>query len=84
MSLTIRSRIGKKYAVHLPKRLAEAADLEEGEEILLRLAGDGIAIEGIKDPIALALKGWKFASVKPEEVEAVSLGEQERYIKGPP
>ncbi|MEM2123326.1 MAG: AbrB/MazE/SpoVT family DNA-binding domain-containing protein [Candidatus Bathyarchaeia archaeon] len=84
MSLTVRSRIGKKYAVYLPKRLVEAAGLEEGEEILLRLAGDDIVIEGIKDPIALALKGWKFASMKPDEVEAISLGEQERYVKGPP
>ncbi|MEM2901630.1 MAG: AbrB/MazE/SpoVT family DNA-binding domain-containing protein [Candidatus Bathyarchaeia archaeon] len=84
MGLIVKAKVGRKYAVYLPKILVEAAGLKEGEKILLRLVGGSILIEAVKDPITLALEGWKFASVKPEEVEAISVEEQEKYVKGSP
>jgi len=82
MSLTTEARVGKKYAIYLPKALVETIGLSEGERVLLRIAGNTIVLEILRDPIKLALSGKKFASIKPEEVETISLGEQAVHIKG--
>jgi antitoxin MazE len=82
MSLTVEARIGKKYAVYLPKALVEAAGLREGERVLLKLAGNTVVLEVVRDPIQLAVSGKKFASIEPEQVEAISLGEQATHTLG--
>jgi len=84
MSLTIETFIGKKYALYLPKAVVKALNLREGERVLLRVAGNTLVLEVIQDPIQLALSGKKFASVTPEQVEAISLEEQARHIEGSP
>ena len=84
MSLTIEARVGKKYAIYLPRVVVEALGLREGEKVLLRVVENGVVLETVRNPVELALSGKKFASIKPEEVEAISLGEQTGYIKGPP
>ncbi len=76
MSLTVEARVGKKYAIYLPKAVVEATGLKEGERVLLRVAGNTVVLESLQDPIELALSGKKFASIKPEQVEEISLGEQ--------
>ncbi|MEM0494320.1 MAG: AbrB/MazE/SpoVT family DNA-binding domain-containing protein [Thermofilum sp.] len=83
MSLAVEARIGKKYAVYLPKSIAKAVGVKEGDKVLLRVEGEAIILEVIRDPIELALTGRKFASVKPEEVEAVSVEGQERFTSTP-
>jgi hypothetical protein len=52
--------------------------------VLLTAAGNTLILESIKDPIQLALSGKKFASIKPEQVEAISLEEQAGRIKNSP
>jgi len=84
VSLNIRTSIGKKYAIYLPKAVVKALDLREGERVLLRVAGNTLVVEVLLDPIKLAISGKKFASIKPEEVEAISLEEQTRHIEGSP
>jgi len=84
MSLTIETFIGKKYALYLPKAVVKALNLREGERVLLRVAGNTLVLEVIQDPIQLALSGKKFASVTPEQVEAISLEEQAGHIEGSP
>ena len=84
MSLTIQTIIGKKYAIYLPRAVVEALDLREGERVLLRVAGNTLTLEVLQDPIKLALSGKKFASVKPEQVEMISLEEQAGHVKGSP
>lgn len=84
MSLTVEARVGKKYAIYLPKAVVEAVGLREGERVLLRVAGNTVFLESLRDPIELALSGRKFASIKPEQVEAMSLEEQARHAKGSP
>jgi len=69
--------------VYLPKSIAKAVGVKEGDKVLLRVEGEAIILEVIRDPIELALTGRKFASVKPEEVEAVSVEEQERFTSTP-
>ncbi|MFP3984610.1 MAG: AbrB/MazE/SpoVT family DNA-binding domain-containing protein [Candidatus Bathyarchaeia archaeon] len=84
MSLTMEARVGKKYTIYLPKAIVEATGIREGEKVLLRVAGNTIILETLQDPIKLALSGKKFASIKPEQIEAISLEEQTRHTKNSP
>ncbi|MGQ9513948.1 MAG: AbrB/MazE/SpoVT family DNA-binding domain-containing protein [Thermoproteota archaeon] len=82
MSLTMEARVGKKYAIYLPRAAVEALDLREGEMVLLRVSGNTLILEALKDPVQLALSGKKFASITPGQVEAISLEEQASQAKG--
>ena len=84
MSQKFRVRVGKKYAIYLPKAVVSALGLKEGDEVVLNVAGDTLIVEKIQDPIQLALSGRKFASITPEQAEAISIEEQGRYVEGPP
>jgi len=84
MSLTVEAHIGKKYALYLPKAVVEAIGLREGERVLLRVTGNTVTLESLRDPIELALSGDKFASIEPETVEAISLEEQTSHAKSSP
>ena len=81
--MTIEARVGKKYAIYLPKAIVKALSLNEGDRVLLSVSGNTLIIEKLQDPIQLALYGKKFASITPEQVEAISLEEQRKY-KGSP
>lgn len=80
----MKARIGKKYAIYLPKAVVEALGLTEGEKVLLKVAGNTVILESLKDPLQLALSGKKFASITPEKIEAISLEEQTSHVKGSP
>lgn len=82
MTLTVKSRVGKKHAIYLPKRIVEALDITEGQKILLEATGDTLIMKLLKDPLQLALSENKFASITPEKIEAISLEEQATHIKG--
>lgn len=77
----MEARVGKKYAIYLPKAVVEAIGLKEGERVLLRVAGTTVLLESLQDPLKLALSGKKFASIKPEQVEAISLEEQASHAE---
>lgn len=80
----MEARIGKKYTLYLPKAVVEATGLKEGEKVLLRVAGTTVLLESLQDPIKLALSRKKFASIKPEQIEAISLEEQARPAESSP
>jgi len=84
MNLTVETRVGKKFAIYLPKAVVNALGLKEGEKVLLTVAGNSLILEALRDPIQLALSGKKFASITPEQVEAISLEEQTRDAKNSP
>jgi len=71
-------RVGKKFALHIPKALAERLDLREGGKMSLCIEGDKLVLEPLRsrDAVELAVKGKKFASVSFEEVEKISLEQQ--------
>lgn len=82
MSLVVRTKIGRKFAVYLPKVIVEALDLKEGERVLLKVMGNALILESLKDPIQLALSDKKFASITPEQAEAISVEEQTKHVEG--
>jgi len=83
MSLVFRARVGKKFAIYLPKAVVEAVGLSEGEKILVKVAGNRVILEVVRDPIKLAISGKKFASLKPKDIEAISIEEQKKHTESP-
>ncbi|MGB9717959.1 MAG: AbrB/MazE/SpoVT family DNA-binding domain-containing protein [Thermoproteota archaeon] len=84
MNLTIETRVGKRYAIYLPKIVVKTLGMKEGDRVLLRVSGERIILEILRDPIELALHGNKFASIKPGEIEAISVEEQANQAKNTP
>lgn len=82
MSLVAEVRVGRKYALYLPRAVVEGVGLTEGDKLSLKVDGTRIVLEPVWDPLHLALSGTKFASVKPEEVEGISLEEQAGHVEG--
>ena len=82
MELVFEGRVGRKYAIYLLRAVVKAMGIKEGDKVILRVSGNKVVIERVADPLELAISGRKFASIKPDEVERVSVEEQERRIKG--
>lgn len=78
MSLVVETRVGRKRVVVIPKAVADAVGLVEGQRIRIRVEGSRIVIEPVHDPIWLALHGKKLGYIDVEELEEESLAEQER------
>jgi len=69
MGLTIRTRVGRKNTIYIPKAIAEAVELREGDIVTISVKDSKIVIEVIQDPFDLALRGLKFAETTFEEFE---------------
>lgn len=79
MSLEISTKIGKKYALYLSKSVVDLLGVREGDGVNISVKGKKIIVEIIRDPIDLALHGKKFAKISADEVERISLEEQNRH-----
>ena len=79
LSLEASARIGKKYALYLPKSVVDLLKIREGDKVKISVEGKKMIVEIIRDPIDLALHGKKFAKISAEEVERISLEEQGKY-----
>jgi len=79
MSLEVSTRIGKKFALYLPKSVVNLLKVKEGDRVKISVEGGKMIVEVIRDPIDLALHGRKFARISAEEVERISLGEQRKH-----
>jgi AbrB family looped-hinge helix DNA binding protein len=75
-------KVGKKLAVYLPKSVAKAAGMKEGDKVEFEVSEGSVALKVIRYPLDLALHGKKFATLTAEEVEEISMSEQERYAEG--
>jgi len=68
----VRARISKKFTLYIPKAIAEAAGIREGDFVKLRVEGSKIIVEPVPDPFDLALRGPKFAKTTFEDFERES------------
>ncbi len=73
------ARIGKKFTLHLPKKIVDYLKIKEGDKVKISVEGKKMVVEVIRDPIDLALHGKMFAKISAEEVEKISLEEQSKY-----
>jgi len=60
-------KVGKKYAVYLPKKVVENLQIEEGDSLVLQTRENGILLKPVKK--IEIVKPW--SKIKPEEVERV-------------
>ncbi len=74
-------RITKKFTLYIPKAIAEAVGLKEGNMVRLRVDRSRIILEPIPDPFDVALKGPKFAKTTFEEFEKESEEMQDEIFK---
>ena len=81
MGQVVEAKIGRKYAIYLPKVIVKELDLKEGEKVLLSVSGKTVIVHSLEDPIKLALSGKKFASITPQKAERISLEQQRRAVK---
>ncbi len=79
MGLEVVTKIGKKFALYLPKSVVDELGVKEGDKVRITVEGKKMVVEVIKDPIDLALHGRKFARISADEVERISLEEQSKY-----
>jgi antitoxin MazE len=85
MSQEVEVKVEKKFALHIPKAIAERLDLREGGKMSLCIEDNKLILEPkrIKHAVELAVKGKKFASVSFEEIEKISQEEQGKYENSP-
>ena len=75
-------KVGRKRVITIPKAAAEEVGLVEGGKVKITVEGGRLILEPIRDAIWLSMYGEKVARVTFEELEAVSIEEQEKYIGG--
>ncbi|MEM1551220.1 MAG: AbrB/MazE/SpoVT family DNA-binding domain-containing protein [Candidatus Bathyarchaeia archaeon] len=76
MSQTLVSKVGKKGAIYIPKRICEQLGISEEDKVLMRVEGDRLVLEFIPDPLSLAVKIKKWTKTTVEEFERESEKEQ--------
>ncbi|MGC9020483.1 MAG: AbrB/MazE/SpoVT family DNA-binding domain-containing protein [Candidatus Methanodesulfokora sp.] len=69
---SVKVRISKKRTLYIPKTIAEAVGIKEGDLVRLRVENSRIIIEPVLDPFYFALSGPKFAKTTFEEFERES------------
>lgn len=74
----VEARISKEKVIVIPKSIAEAVGVREGQRVKVMVVGDRIVVEPVRDVVWLALYGRRIGRILPEEVEEESLHEQER------
>ncbi len=81
MSVVVESKIGRKRVIVIPKVIADAVKVREGQKVRIMAVGDKIVIEPVRDAVWLALYGRKIGRIMPEEIEEESVLEQEKLSK---
>ena len=81
MSIVVETKIGRKRVIVIPKVIADAVKVHEGQKVRIMAVEDKIVIEPIRDAIWLALYGRKIGKILPEEIEEESLHEQEKLSR---
>lgn len=81
MSVVVETKIGKKRVLVIPKAVAEAVKLREGQKVRVIAIDDKIVIEPVRDAIWLAIHGEKIGRILPEEIEEESMVEQEKHYE---
>jgi len=81
MSVVVETKVGKKRVIVIPKVIAEAVKISEGQRVRIMAVGGRIVIEPVRDAVWLALYGRKIGRIMPEEVDEESLREQEKLSR---
>ncbi|RLF21718.1 MAG: hypothetical protein DRN15_10660 [Thermoprotei archaeon] len=73
-------RVGKRYALYLPRSVVKALGIREGDKLTLTVEGDAIVLRKSKSFFEIALEIKKVLRLSPEEIERISLEAQEEML----
>ncbi|AGT36166.1 MAG: AbrB/MazE/SpoVT family DNA-binding domain-containing protein [Thermofilum sp.] len=73
-------RVGRNYAVYLPRRVVEELKLKEGEKLVLTVEGESIVLRRPLDFFEEARRSPKRLRLAPEEFEKTSVEAQEELL----
>jgi len=76
VGLTFEVKVSRKRLIAIPKAVADALGIEEGSRLRLRVEGDRIVLEPVRDALWFAIHGPKVAYIGFEELEEESESEQ--------
>jgi len=82
LSQVFVSKVGRKGAIYLPRRVLKLLNVGEGDKVLIRFEGDRLVMEFLSDPLTLALKVKKWAKTTVREFEKESEEEQDDLYSG--
>ena len=74
-------RVGKRRTIVIPKHVAEKLGIDEGSILKMRVNEDSIILKPEPNAMNLALRGKKYVKISIEELEKVSVEEQEKFIR---
>jgi antitoxin component of MazEF toxin-antitoxin module len=77
VSLEVKGKVAKKYALYPPKSIIEQLGLREGQTVAYELTGRRLIVNPIEDPLELALRSKKWAKTSVKEFEDESQREQD-------
>jgi len=80
LSQVFISKVGRKGAVYIPKRICEQLGISEEDKVLMRIEGNKLVLEFIPDPLSLAGKIRKWAKTTVKEFERESEEEQDELF----
>ncbi|RLE67308.1 MAG: AbrB/MazE/SpoVT family DNA-binding domain-containing protein [Thermoprotei archaeon] len=73
-------RVGKKYAVYLPRRVVETLDIREGDKLILIVKGESLVLRKVEDFFEASLRSPKKLKMSFEEAEKASLETQRELL----
>lgn len=76
----IKVRVGKKYAIYLPKVAVEKLELKEGDILVVILKGDSLILRKAVDFYETSFKVKKKIRLRPEEIEQASFDAQKEIF----
>ncbi len=80
MKMAARVKVGRKYAVYLPRALVRRLGIREGDTLYIFVQGDSLVIRREVDFYEASLKARKRLRLSPEEVEEASREMQEELL----
>lgn len=80
MKSEIKVRISKKSTLYIPKAIARAAGIKEGDIVRMWVEDSKIILEPISNPFDIALNGPKYAKTTFEEFERESEEMQDEFL----
>ena len=79
--MAVKTKVGKRRTIVIPKTIAEKLDIKEGTKIKIFIEGKKMVIEPIYDAIDLAIHGEKIGKITLDELEEESIEQQEKKIR---
>jgi len=83
VGLTFEVKVHRGRHITIPKAVADLLGIEEGSRLRLRVEGDRVVLEPVRDALWFAVHGPKVAYVGFEELEEESESEQRRLADDP-